>query len=402
MIRTKLNEDWMCRAVFCLLAVFMAFLMALKGTAIHNIAASLLVICLFILGLRFKRQVLYLPNKYFFLPYLLFAVGLILSAFLQGEPQNMKATLHFLRMTIPFWLVFLAAKCIRLGQPMSNAFLLAGIISTVVGVKAYMDAAHWVDGRFFIETNPNVTSHLLALPLPFLLLSVYNLRKSKILCILAATVSLALLAMLGMTHSRGGIIAFLAGGLLVAGYYAMIRWTRWSLKRTLVAGTILAIVFSFVLSVLTLQHFARHYDYERVYLAQSAFAMWKNHPLTGIGYTNWDREYAPHYMLPDAKEPTLPHAHNDFLIFLSTTGTLGAVGYLAISFGILFYLLQNLYHCPREGLLWAMLWTYMALHIHGLFDVGLQYSQAARIYFALLGLTLAVVENNVKHGCIVR
>ena len=76
-------------------------------------------------------------------------------------------------------------------------------------------------------------------------------------------------------------------------------------KKLFLFFTIL-IVFAAGSIFITLHVAHRPYDQERLLLLQSTFHMWENHKLFGIGMGNWQKEYQQHYILPQAKEPTLP------------------------------------------------------------------------------------------------
>ncbi len=76
----------------------------------------------------------------------------------------------------------------------------------------------------------------------------------------------------------------------------------------------------------------------RLNLWQSALAMWRDHPLLGVGPDNFLYAYRSFYILPAAwQEPNLSHPHNIVFDFASRLGTLGllvGIG-LAIGYGLL-------------------------------------------------------------------
>jgi O-antigen ligase len=67
-------------------------------------------------------------------------------------------------------------------------------------------------------------------------------------------------------------------------------------------------------------------SFVRVQLWISAWRMFLDHPLFGVGPDNFLQQYRSHYILPDAwQDPNLSHPHNIVLDFLSRIGLLGAL-----------------------------------------------------------------------------
>jgi O-antigen ligase len=64
----------------------------------------------------------------------------------------------------------------------------------------------------------------------------------------------------------------------------------------------------------------------RLNLWQSAFNMWRDHPLLGVGLDNFLYAYRSFYILPAAwQEPNLSHPHNVLFDFASRLGLLGLI-----------------------------------------------------------------------------
>jgi O-antigen ligase len=67
---------------------------------------------------------------------------------------------------------------------------------------------------------------------------------------------------------------------------------------------------------------------ERLLLWKSAGQMFYDHPLVGVGYSQFKELYNSKYISPLAKEPGLPHAHNNFMQFLAETGIVGLSSFI--------------------------------------------------------------------------
>ena len=74
------------------------------------------------------------------------------------------------------------------------------------------------------------------------------------------------------------------------------------------------------------------------------------------------------------------------MTFLSTSGILGAIGYLCFAAGTVFLLLQVIQHHSDEYLYYAILWFCLANMIHGMVDNTLYSKSTMRLYFAMWGI----------------
>ena len=374
---------------------YVAFLLAFKGTALYNFSLAILIVCILILCYR-NKDALCLPNKFFMMPYSVFAGGLFLSSLVQGELDNIKEVLHYLYLTLPLFIMYIGGRCFGREDIIYRAFAFGGFVTSVVCVVAYFHPEAWMEGRFSPESHPNVTVQLLALPIPFLVMACYRLKQSRLWCALNILSLTIILAAVWLTRSRGGIAGLLAGGLtLLVLYYPVLKY-RWSYKKTVAVSSLLAVVVSALIVFISANVFDRaHSNQGRLYLMYAAVNMFKDHPVCGIGYDNWNREYL-NYIHPQSQELHLTHAHNDLLNMLATTGVLGAGGYVIFSVFMWLYLMKRIVRQPKELMLWAMLWMYMSVYIHGMVDISIQYNQSAKMLFGMLGLVLALADKRLE------
>jgi len=130
-----------------------------------------------------------------------------------------------------------------------------------------------------------------------------------------------------LTHSKGGIVACAVG----AWFFLAQRWgeAKPGLKRPLFFLTAAGVIA--ILAALSLSYYEK-IDLgaslvERFGYWKSAFAMWADRPLEGVGLGGF-AEYTAFYKIPLGKETR--EAHNDYLHLLCELGVLGPVLYLAI------------------------------------------------------------------------
>ena len=67
---------------------------------------------------------------------------------------------------------------------------------------------------------------------------------------------------------------------------------------------------------------------ERFLMWQSAWNMFQDYPVLGIGVGNYTRAYQTQYILPEAKERELTHAHSNIMHLLAERGALGGGSFM--------------------------------------------------------------------------
>lgn len=127
---------------------------------------------------------------------------------------------------------------------------------------------------------------------------------------------------------------------------------------------------------------------ERLVMWTSAWQMFKDHPLTGVGlgrYSDMDRLY---YWQPQAQEPVHVHAHSTYFNFLGETGLIGFAAFWVL-FGYILYASGRKYWANRRDY-WslAMLLTTIAFLIEGLTEYNFGHLLILRLFTFVLGLTL--------------
>ena len=125
---------------------------------------------------------------------------------------------------------------------------------------------------------------------------------------------------------------------------------------------------------------------ERILLWKSAWNMFSDHPLTGIGPGGFAASYKRQYILPAAKEPKLTHAHNNFIHIAAEAGTVGLVGFLYM-FGSILYTSLRQYRVNNADA-WAMccFLATVSLLVQGFTEYNFGNSAVCRLYWFIVGL----------------
>ena len=127
---------------------------------------------------------------------------------------------------------------------------------------------------------------------------------------------------------------------------------------------------------------------ERMLVWTSAFQMFKDNPIFGIGYGQYKNAYQNKYISPDAKEKGLEHAHNNVLQMLATCGIVGAAAFLLLWGYLTYFSLRRWFKDKKfEWLLFfCVLWGLM---LHGMTEFNFETSVPSKIFWYSLGLCIA-------------
>lgn len=130
---------------------------------------------------------------------------------------------------------------------------------------------------------------------------------------------------------------------------------------------------------------------ERILIWQSAWNMFKDHPVLGVGLGQYTENYREKYVSPLAKEPHLTHAHNNFMQMLAENGVVGFAGFV-IMFG--YIILKNLIAWFKTRNVYALMIvsTTVCLLLQGFTEYNVGNSAVIKMYWLVLGL-LVVLDN---------
>jgi O-antigen ligase len=127
---------------------------------------------------------------------------------------------------------------------------------------------------------------------------------------------------------------------------------------------------------------------ERLLMWKSAWHIFIDHPITGIGIGNYQSVYEGKYILPEAKERSgHRHPHNNIMLLLAETGALGCISFIYL-YG---YILWSNYRAYKKNK--ANMWPVVAslvtigLLTHGMVDYTFGLTGLIQMYWFILGIT---------------
>ena len=312
-----------------------AFFLIGLGVAIEKgvflaIAALLAVVVAFFDRQGFSN----IHNKYFnktFILFLLYVGTLAFLCLMNWNMQDLKMVLRYIEKIASFLIVY-----ILLGKT-KNAFIFGSmgfIIGVLIGEASvlleFFTKTSLFNNRFGgVYGHPNSLGSVMELTIPFLIFAIYEYRNKVCYACLGVFALLSSCTCLFLSGSRGAQLAVIGEICILFAIYCYRRFKIQSYSKYITIS--LLIIAALIL--LFIHYSPRKYDFERILLWTAAWQMFLDHPVSGVGYADWNSVYKAAYISPLAKEPELPHCHNLYLHLLSTTGVIGTAAYFSFLFG---------------------------------------------------------------------
>lgn len=360
--------------------------------AVSNIFLGILTLCFFIKTYQ-KKAKIDLDCKRYFIAISLFAIAMLLSALFSGD------IVYGLKRWADMWIwrfmpfvvvIFLLDNYIDAKKVMLTGF--AGI--TVTSVYAVYQGLSGMSRANGFYGHPMTLGGWLCIFLPLLLIEFFEKKLLKQYHWLAGLAFCICSAGLVFNATRGAWLAVTIVCTVLLLYY------MFKSKRNLAVSIIFIALISTVLvnnpkfmhRLDTIDDFDKYQsNTERILMWQSAWNMFKDHPILGVGLGQYKENYQQKYISPEAKEPQLSHAHNNFLQMLAENGIVGFVGF-AIMFGYIVF--KNLIDWFRTRNAYALMIVSatVCLLLQGFTEYNVGNSAVIKMYWLVLGLLVVLSE----------
>ncbi|WP_251441082.1 O-antigen ligase family protein [Veillonella intestinalis] len=380
--------EYLGRGIF----FFLVFIMAnssYNALISNGMGLALLYVCINLW--HNKNFELFKFSKLILIGWLIFYGSILASSIVNNDKGSIDIALRYMYWSAPFLLCYYLYRT----HPKEYIVQYALIASTLfLGVYALYEK-YIIAERIRIEGfygAPNTYATMLVLVLPFLIAFLFkNVSAKRVFVSILLFISIILsLYAVYLTSSRGAILALGIGGVLTM-FIVSIRHRSY-IPIIFIVG-LMCVLYYLYIGLPTGTN--RSYDMERTYFWISSYHMWLDHPWWGIGLNNWTNLYYGQYMLPVAKELNVPHAHNMFVWFFSTTGLIGGLGFVIFTLVLLGYLVRSLWKQPNNLFIIPMFWAFWVLYLQGVVDAGLILKPVSRFFFTLLGLTMASLNKKI-------
>lgn len=312
-----------------------------------------------------------------------FIIAFFLSALF--SPYRSFSLLNFILLFLLYitYLFFMEEKFPKDNlEGMLNYWILGATMLSFAGINIYFYKGIYAETYFL---GKNGLGTLLAMTLPIAQIKIIN-SKEKLLYYIF---SFIILTGLILTMSQGAII-----GLIVGEIVLFILGDKKIRRQILTFGIIGILIlcafivhslivkdnlFSYFLTRLDMQSSSKT---ERIYIWKSAWKMFLDHPITGVGFGSFSLAY-PYYKLPQARGQTMSFAHNLPLNLLAETGILGFITFTLLTLSFFWKGIKS-YLKNKDLMLISLIGGFTAYMVHQLFD-GTMWSLHLGIFFFLLG-----------------
>ena len=325
----------------CISLLLIAFAVGCGSGEFLGIASVLsLIVCFFD-----KERFTNFKNDYFNETVLLIVfniVILLVLSFFESNNTGVKYALRIFEKITSFLLIYILLGKVRYFLPISVLGLSFGLLyNNVLIVNDWLQALTVKNDNIRVRSlfgDPNKTGSIMELLLPFYMYFCYRFKTNIKLMLLSILSIVGIVFCLYAAGSRGAYMAVITETIAFA---ALVFFRKSGIEIKIKHALIVFIVCVFSMFLIA-DLYPRAYDGERILLWTAAWQMFCDHPLMGVGVSQFSEHYLADYISPLAKEPNLPHPHNLFLYLLSTVGIIGFTSHFV------FYAWQILI-CLRNG-----------------------------------------------------
>ncbi len=152
-------------------------------------------------------------------------------------------------------------------------------------------------------------------------------------------------------------------------------------------GGMYSVVLPFQHRVDTIFDMSYQANKERTLLWTSSLNMVKDHPFFGVGLGDFAVQYHGKYILPEAKEPNLAHAHNNFMNMMAENGLIGLSGF-CIMFGYFIYYSWQSWKKSRNIYALMAFGATLGFLSHGLTEYNFASAGSITFFWMLFGLCI--------------
>lgn len=331
---------------------------------------------------------------------ILFIVGIVQYDSLQNLVGGSYSAATLFSITAPFWMILYLGRGWDIRK--TTAIVLFGNLYAFCfyGFWLYLTAKQDRFSSFY--GSPPEVGMLLDLFIPFsVAIGMYYWQNYKWRIATFLLISFEVIALL-LTETRGSYLA-----ISVASLVTFFVWTKRgknkisTQKKLIIAGFIscMCVCFAAYTFFIGAESAMRMAGGERLLMWESSYYMWKDHPIWGIGLSEWSNAYndpQSEYFMEQKKETTNVMPHNIYIFFLSTGGLVAFSGVLLYILFMLKYLIKMINSHRENPMVWAMLFMFIAFMTHGMVDGSLISKHIGRVFYLFMGLGILFVEGKCK------
>jgi O-antigen ligase len=322
-----------------------------------------------------------------------------------GAAQQVEAWRELRLVILEPALLYLVLRAARLepGTPrlVLTALVIGAVAVVCIGLFNYARGERFIaEGGLprikSIFNSANNDALFLERALPFALVAIFAPLGGR-WCRIAALVASALIGLaLLLTQSRGALLFGVPASVITILLLMGGRWRVIGVIGLITAVLGIAALFSGALTpFLQGTRLANAFDltrgtgFFRLNLWQSAWRMFLDHPLLGVGPDNFLYAYRSFYILPAAwQEPNLSHPHNVLFDWLTRLGLLGTAAGMLMIGGLITGIRRRLGHATMRPVAIASAGFLAAALAHGLVDHSFFLIDLMFVFMLVAGLIM--------------
>ncbi|KXS45922.1 MAG: O-antigen polymerase [Candidatus Frackibacter sp. T328-2] len=376
--------------LICFGLVLYALMIAIS-TAGSNIGLGLVFIGLVIKLIKEREGLKYLKTGMELSILLYLLANLISILFSHNMNISWQAFGEVIIPVLIYYMIFNSVTRLELVKKIFIFFILSISIASIYSIyQHYFLEIERASGFFLTLTYGSI----MVLILPLLIsLNFNNLSIKKRLLSLVALIitSLSLI----FTNTRGTWLAML-GGVAFLSIFKNKKLIIWFMVLVILA---LALIPSFYQRASTIIDLDNSSSKERLLMWKSAFNMFRDYPLTGVGLGMFSELYPEKYILPEARVKNRHYAHSIVMNILAETGVIGIGAFLFLIYSIFntgIRLFNESDDDYWKNMTLGLLAGILAFLIHGLTFYNLGDSETVKLFWVIIALLMVVRRENNK------
>lgn len=315
---------------YCIIFLTAFALLSIISIPAGNVMLGLATAAFLLYGYK-NRNELQTIDKTYYMAIAVFMGTMLLSALASGDiGHGLKRWSDFwLWRLMPFFIITFAIKDFISARRILTISIGCISLSSLFAIYQGLDGNTRANGFF---GYPMTLAGYLCLFIPILFILFLERKRNDIWkWLIGISLSICCIALL-FNGTRGAWLAIAAVIGLLLIYYLV--------KRKVLATVILCLLIGvgaglsqyepFMQRIETITNNKYQSNSERILIWQSAFHMFEDHPVLGVGLGQYKDNYQKKYISPKAKEPYLSHAHSNFMQMLAESGIIGFAGFMTL------------------------------------------------------------------------
>lgn len=337
-----------------------------------------------------NRKDLQIMDKPYYLAIGIFMSAMLISALTSGAIEHgMKTWSSFwLWRLMPFFIMTFAIKDFISARRILAVSIVGISLSALCAIYQGLGGNTRANGFF---GNPMTLAGYLCLFIPILFVLFLERKRYDIWkWIIGISLSVCCVALL-FNGTRGAWLAIATVISLLLLYYLIQKekMAVFILCGLLIVGVGLSQYQPFTNRVASITDTKNQSNAERFLIWNSALHMFEDHPVLGVGLGQYKDNYQKKYISPEAKEPKLEHAHNNFMQMLAESGIVGFGGFVILISGLIGYSFKRFLKNKNPYAL-MMCASTLALVLQGLTEYNFGNSAVMKCFWLLQGCLLVL------------